>query len=170
GSQARSSGALAQALLPAAMPDLARRKTVDPEECRRTHPSLSFLQFVRCKLQIQVKSSIVDLQGRLRISILRSRVCKSGIQRETCMPEFTVRTAEQLPTLLQAFRKQSNLTQADAAKRLGVSQQSFSQMERRADKVSADRLLEILSLLGVELVLRKPGVSPAPKPPAGPIW
>jgi len=86
------------------------------------------------------------------------------------MPEFTVRTAEQLPTLLQAFRKQSNLTQADAAKRLGVSQQSFSQMERRADRVSADRLLEILSLLGVELVLRKPGVSPAPKPSAGPIW
>lgn len=71
------------------------------------------------------------------------------------MPEFTVRTAEQLPILLQAFRKQAGLTQAATAKRLGITQQTFSALERNADKISADRLLQVLSLFGVELVLRE---------------
>lgn len=86
------------------------------------------------------------------------------------MHDFTVRTAEQLPALLQAFRKQSGLTQADTAMRLGISQQALSNIERNADKVSADRLLKLLSLLGVELVLRKPDESSAPKPSTGPNW
>lgn len=86
------------------------------------------------------------------------------------MPEFTVRTAEQLPALLQGFRKQSGLTQADTAMRLGVSQQALSHLERHADKVSADRLLELLSILGVELVLRKTSESPSPKASVGPNW
>ncbi|SAI66290.1 DNA-binding protein [Bordetella ansorpii] len=86
------------------------------------------------------------------------------------MPDFTVRTAEQLPALLRGFRKQSGLTQADTAKRLGVSQQALSNLERHADKVSADRLLELLSILGVELVLRKTSESPSPKASVGPNW
>ncbi|MFD4838251.1 helix-turn-helix domain-containing protein [Achromobacter sp. NPDC058515] len=86
------------------------------------------------------------------------------------MPDFTVRTAEQLPALLQGFRKQSGLTQADTAMRLGVSQQALSNLERHADKVSADRLLELLSILGVELVLRKTSESLSPKASAGPNW
>lgn len=87
------------------------------------------------------------------------------------MSDFTVRTAEQLPALLQAFRKQAGLTQADTAMRLGISQQALSNLERNADKVSADRLLELLSILGVELVLRKPSdESPSPKASAGPSW
>ena len=86
------------------------------------------------------------------------------------MPDFTVRTAEQLPALLQGFRKQSGLTQADTAMRLGVSQQALSHLERHADKVSADRLLELLSILGVELVLRKTSDSPSPKASVGPNW
>ncbi|WAI83963.1 MULTISPECIES: helix-turn-helix domain-containing protein [Achromobacter] len=86
------------------------------------------------------------------------------------MTDFTVRTAEQLPALLQGFRKQSGLTQADTAMRLGVSQQALSHLERHADKVSADRLLELLSILGVELVLRKTSESPSPKASVGPNW
>ncbi|SAI19218.1 DNA-binding protein [Bordetella ansorpii] len=86
------------------------------------------------------------------------------------MSDFTVRTAEQLPELLKGFRKQSGLTQADTAMRLGISQQALSNLERHADKVSADRLLELLSILGVELVLRKAGESPSPKASAGPNW
>lgn len=86
------------------------------------------------------------------------------------MPDFTVRTAEQLPALLQGFRKQSGLTQADTAMRLGVSQQALSHLERHADKVSADRLLELLSILGVELVMRKTSESPSPKASVGPNW
>ena len=42
---------------------------------------------------------------------------------------FTVRTTEQLPQLLKAFRKNAGLTQADVALRLGVTQQTVSALE-----------------------------------------
>lgn len=86
------------------------------------------------------------------------------------MTDFTVHTAEQLPTLLQGFRKQAGLTQAAAAMRLGITQQTLSALERNAAKVSVDRLLELLSILGVELVLRQSSETPAPNPSAGPNW
>lgn len=86
------------------------------------------------------------------------------------MTDFTVRTAEQLPVLLQAFRKQAGLTQAATAMRLGVTQQTLSALERNAEKVSADRLLALLSIMGVEMVLRQGSQSQTPKPSAGPDW
>lgn len=70
------------------------------------------------------------------------------------MNEFTVRTTEQLPQLLKAFRKTAKLTQADVALRLGVTQQTVSAMERNAETVSAERLMKLMSILGVDLVLR----------------
>lgn len=72
--------------------------------------------------------------------------------------------------MLKGFRKQSGLTQAETAIRLGVSQQALSNLERHADKVSAERLLELLSILGVELVLRKTSESPSSKASVGPSW
>ncbi|GAA4417920.1 transcriptional regulator [Advenella faeciporci] len=86
------------------------------------------------------------------------------------MPEFTVRTAEQLPILLQAFRKQAGLTQAATAKRLGITQQTFSALERNADKISTDRLLQVLSLFGVELVLREACSPTEPQNSSEPVW
>jgi len=80
------------------------------------------------------------------------------------MSQFTVRTAEQLPTLLQAFRKEAGLTQGEVALRLGVSQQTYSAMERNADKVGAARLLRLLNILGVEMAFDKP--TPAETPAA----
>ncbi len=77
------------------------------------------------------------------------------------MNEFTPRTAEQLPTLLQAFRKEAGLTQKEVALRLGVTQQTYSALERNAETVGAARLLKLLSILDVELVLRKAGAAPA---------
>jgi HTH-type transcriptional regulator/antitoxin HipB len=80
------------------------------------------------------------------------------------MNEFAIRTAEQLPTLLSAFRKQAALSQSEVALRLGVTQQTVSALERRAEKVSAERLLNLLGILGVELVLRRPD-APSPSSP-----
>ena len=89
------------------------------------------------------------------------------------MTDFVVRTPDQLPALLQAFRKQAGLTQDEAAVRLGVTQQTLSALERNAERVSAARLMKLLGLLGVELVLRKDGEgqarvqvasSPSPSP------
>lgn len=71
------------------------------------------------------------------------------------MSEFTPRTPQQLPGLLQSFRKACGLTQSEVALRLGVTQQTLSALERNADKVSAARLMALLAVLGVELVLRQ---------------
>ncbi len=95
------------------------------------------------------------------------------------MSEYPLRTAEQLSVLLQAFRKESGLTQSEVALRLGVTQQTYSTLERNAETVGVGRLLKLLGILGVELVLSKPASvadSPAsetqPQPAAGdkPAW
>jgi len=91
----------------------------------------------------------------LRICEIQFTVRKSILHILICMREFTVHTAEHLSALLQGFRKQAGLTQSDMARRLGITQQTLSAFERNADKASADRLLEYLSILGVELVLRQ---------------
>ena len=80
------------------------------------------------------------------------------------MEEFLVRTPEQLPGLLQSFRKASGLTQAEVAAKLGITQQTLSALERSAMTVSAARLMKLLSILGIELVLRK---AAGDAPPSG---
>jgi HTH-type transcriptional regulator / antitoxin HipB len=70
------------------------------------------------------------------------------------MTEFPVATPQQLPVLLQAFRKSAGLTQAELATRLGITQQSLSAIERNAAHVGAARLLHMLTLLNVQMVLR----------------
>ena len=90
------------------------------------------------------------------------------------MAGYTVRTADQLPALLQAFRKEAGLTQSEAALRLGVTQQTYSALERNAETVGAARLLKLLGVLGVELVLSKPGDPHEPRhaeaDPNKPSW
>lgn len=86
------------------------------------------------------------------------------------MSEFTVHSAEQLPALLQAYRKQAGLTQAETAMRLGVTQQTLSALERHSDKISADRLLQVLHLYGVELVLRQASETSSSGKASGSEW
>jgi len=80
--------------------------------------------------------------------------------------EYILRTAEQLPALLKAFRKHAGLTQGQVAARLGVTQQTLSAMERNAQKVNAERLLQLLGILGVEMVLQPRGLDTGPARPA----
>ncbi len=95
---------------------------------------------------------------------------------ESRITQFPVRTAEQLSPLLEAFRKEAGLTQSEVALRLGVSQQTYSAMERNADKMGTARLLKLLNILGIELTLAKPSPPPTPAPSGPgsssgkPIW
>ena len=74
------------------------------------------------------------------------------------MGDYRLHTAQQLSVLLRALRTESGLTQSEVALRLGVTQQTYSALERHADSVSVARLLKLLGILGVELVLSKPAI------------
>jgi HTH-type transcriptional regulator/antitoxin HipB len=80
--------------------------------------------------------------------------------------QYPVRTAEQLPALLKGFRKQAGLTQGQVAMSLGVTQQTLSAMERNAQKVNAERLLQLLGILGVDMVLQVRGLETGPARPS----
>ncbi len=104
-------------------------------------------------------------------------LCVSQAQIKGCMNDYPLRTAEQLTILLQAFRKESGLTQSEVALRLGVTQQTYSTLERNAESVGVGRLLKLLGILGVELVLSKPAgdagtttAAPRPDPSDKPAW
>jgi HTH-type transcriptional regulator/antitoxin HipB len=70
------------------------------------------------------------------------------------MNDFPIHTAEQLIPLFASFRKHRGISQTELAKRIGVGQQTVSQLERNPDKATLERLLRALAELDVELILR----------------
>jgi HTH-type transcriptional regulator/antitoxin HipB len=70
------------------------------------------------------------------------------------MNDFPIHTPEQLIPIFSAFRKKRRLSQEDLAQRVGVGQQTISQLERAPHKASVERLLRALAALDVELILR----------------
>jgi HTH-type transcriptional regulator/antitoxin HipB len=75
------------------------------------------------------------------------------------MQDYPIRADQQLPLLLRSLRRSRRLSQAELAQRLGVSQQTISQMERNAATVTVQRLTKVLSVLGAQLVLRDFGTA-----------
>jgi HTH-type transcriptional regulator/antitoxin HipB len=65
--------------------------------------------------------------------------------------DFTIQTLDHLKPLIQGFRKKANLTQAAMAEKLGISQQSYAQIESNLASTSVERLFTILRLLNVKL-------------------
>lgn len=65
--------------------------------------------------------------------------------------DFTIQTLDHLKPLIQGFRKKANLTQAAMAEKLGISQQSYAQIESNLASTSVDRLFTILRLMNVKL-------------------
>lgn len=76
-------------------------------------------------------------------------------QAPTSRTEFPIRIAGHLGPTIRGYRVQAGMSQEQIAKRLGISQQSYSRMERNAGSASMDSLLPVLSILGVEFILRK---------------
>lgn len=93
--------------------------------------------------------------------------------------DYPIKTLSQLKPILQGFRKAAGLTQAAMASHLGVTQQTYAQLEANPATVSMERLFKVLRVLQVDLQLTQTanrsseGVagenvapSPAAKPPA----
>jgi HTH-type transcriptional regulator/antitoxin HipB len=68
--------------------------------------------------------------------------------------DYLISISDQLVPQLRSLRKARRLGQADLALKLGLSQSRIAAIERNPAAVSAGQLLEILKVLGVDLVLR----------------
>ena len=66
---------------------------------------------------------------------------------------YPLHTVDQLKSLVQGFRKRAGLTQAAMAEKLGITQQSYAQMESNPGATSVERLYTVLRLLNVEISL-----------------
>jgi HTH-type transcriptional regulator/antitoxin HipB len=83
--------------------------------------------------------------------------------------DYLISVPGQLAPQLRSLRKVRGLSQTDLAKRLGVSQSRIAAIESNPTAVSAGQLLEILAVLGANLVLRD-AQALATAPAAGSEW
>ena len=68
--------------------------------------------------------------------------------------DYLISISDQLAPQLRSLRKVRQLSQADLALKLGVTQSRIAAIERNPAAVSTGQLLELLKVLGVDLVLR----------------
>lgn len=89
--------------------------------------------------------------------------------------DYPVTLSSQLLQLLKSLRKSRGLTQSELALRLGVVQSRVADIERDPGAVSLEQMLQVLAMLGAQLVVREtaaeasatePGTPPA-SPPDG---
>jgi HTH-type transcriptional regulator/antitoxin HipB len=67
--------------------------------------------------------------------------------------DYPIKTLNQLRPILLGFRKAAGLTQAMMASHLGVTQQTYAQLEANPAAVSVERLFRVLRVLDVDLTL-----------------
>jgi HTH-type transcriptional regulator / antitoxin HipB len=82
--------------------------------------------------------------------------------------DYPVKTPLQLRPLLVGFRKSAGLTQADMASRLGVTQQTYAQLEAKPESARMDRLFLVLAMLKVNIILNQPSEQTLPEPTPAP--
>jgi HTH-type transcriptional regulator/antitoxin HipB len=70
------------------------------------------------------------------------------------MDALLLQSPSQLSLHLKSLRKSRRVTQADMAKRLAITQERYSQIERNPELIATGRLLEILAILGVDVLLK----------------
>ncbi|ADG20145.1 helix-turn-helix transcriptional regulator [Paraburkholderia atlantica] len=71
--------------------------------------------------------------------------------------DYAIKTLSQLRPILQGFRKAAGLTQTAMAAHLGVTQQTYAQLEANPAAVSVERLFRVLRILQVDLKLTQSG-------------
>jgi HTH-type transcriptional regulator/antitoxin HipB len=92
--------------------------------------------------------------------------------------DYAVKTLSQLRPILQGFRKAAGHTQTSMARQLGVTQQTYAELEANPASASVERLFKVLRLLDVEMTLTQipngparlgdpAGIAAAPAPSVG---
>ncbi|MGD1090038.1 MAG: helix-turn-helix domain-containing protein [Verrucomicrobiota bacterium] len=73
---------------------------------------------------------------------------------------YPIKTPQQLGAVLQGFRKQRGLTQAQVARASGLLQSAVSELELDSSTASLNRIFKLLAALDLELVVQSRGASP----------
>ena len=69
--------------------------------------------------------------------------------------EYRIAIAQQLGGLLTSLRKARRITQQQLGERLGLSQRMVAKLESYPERASFERVLQALSALEVDLVLKE---------------
>jgi HTH-type transcriptional regulator / antitoxin HipB len=80
--------------------------------------------------------------------------------------DYSVQLASQLQQLLKSLRKSRKMTQAELARRLGVVQSRVADIERDPGAVSVEQLLQVLAMLGAQVVVRETATGPSVAKPS----
>ena len=72
---------------------------------------------------------------------------------------YPIQTPQQLGAVLQGFRKQRGLTQAQVARASGLLQSAVSELEVDSSTASLNRIFKLLAALDLELVVQSRGAS-----------
>lgn len=80
--------------------------------------------------------------------------------------DYPVQLVSQLRQLLQSLRKSRQMTQAELAQRLGVVQSRVADIERDPGAVSVEQLLQVLAMLGAQVVVRQTDTRPSAAKPS----
>jgi HTH-type transcriptional regulator/antitoxin HipB len=78
--------------------------------------------------------------------------------------DYAIKTLSQLRPILLGFRKSAGLTQAAVAELLGITQQSYAQLEANPASASVERLFKVMRLLNVELRMSQASSAPGSQP------
>jgi HTH-type transcriptional regulator / antitoxin HipB len=84
--------------------------------------------------------------------------------------DYTISLPAQLRSYLQGLRKAAGWSQHELGTRVGLSQRSIAQIEAHPEKVSFDRIHQLLSVLGADLVVRTREPRPSETGARGPQW
>lgn len=69
----------------------------------------------------------------------------------------TVSTVAEVGALAQAARKQQGMTQVDVAGLGGIGNRFIVDLEKGKETVQMQKVMDVLALLGLEMVIRKKG-------------
>ena len=73
------------------------------------------------------------------------------------MKDFSIKTPQQLGSVVQGWRRQRGLTQKDAGSKVGLAQKAVSKIELAPGRAGVSLIFKLLAALDLELVVRPRG-------------
>ena len=73
------------------------------------------------------------------------------------MSDYSIKTPEQLGSVLRGFRVDQKLTQKQVGAKVGLAQNVVSQLETEPGRAGVEKLFKMLGALNLELIVRPRG-------------